>query len=143
MTSVLPTVLRRAGSTLTLALMATVSTGCMGQLPPIPGQEARDQAEDDQARKAHFEEAAQTYYDGGKYAQSVVQWRRVLELEPERQKALWGLAKSLEMVGTPPALRESIQIFEKIVDLDWTSPTMGDRKHELMKDFAEAYSQLA
>src|SRR5262245_38264425 len=67
--------------------------------------EKKEAAKDEVATKEHFEESAQTYYEGGRYQQSVQMWRKVLEMEPERQKAKWGLAKSLSKVGTPPALR--------------------------------------
>jgi tetratricopeptide (TPR) repeat protein len=107
---------------------------------PLGGES--DAEEDLVATKEHFEESAQTYYEGGRYQQSVLMWRKVLELEPERQKAKWGLAKSLAMIGTPQALREAESIFPTIVDLDWTHPTLGDRRHEVLKDYAEVYSQL-
>lgn len=103
----------------------------------------QNEPEDDNARKAHFEDAAQTYYDGGKYEQAVGQWRKVLAIEPERPKANWGLAKSLAMVGTVQALREAEQIFDKIDGWDWSHPTLGDRRHEVLKDHAEVYLQLA
>lgn len=94
---------------LLLAASAPGLGGCaqaMGAMPALPGSAAAEEVEDDQARKAHFEEAAQTYYDGGRYEQAVMQWRKVLAIEPDRPKANWGLAKSLAMVGTPQSLRE-------------------------------------
>ncbi len=109
-------------------------------MTPSGGNQAK---EDDASRLAHYEEAAQTYYDGGKFDQSAQQWRRVLEIEPERPKANWGLAKSLEMVGTPQSLREADAIFLKIDDWDWSHPTLGNRQHEVLKDHAEVYLQLA
>jgi len=129
-----------------LALLggAVSLTACSAAIQNIGDlNNAHNEKEDLESKKQHYEEAAQTYYDGGKYGQSAVQWRRLLELEPDRPKANWGLAKSLEMVGTPQALRESIAIFERIIDWDWTHPTLGDRRHEVMKDFAQAYSELA
>jgi tetratricopeptide (TPR) repeat protein len=138
---------RLGGLTSWLLLAATSSlpgcAGAMNAMPALPGSAAADEVEDDQARKAHFEEAAQTYYDGARYEQAVMQWRKVLAIEPDRPKANWGLAKSLAMIGTPPSLRESEMIFEKIKDWDWTHPTLGDRRFEVLKDFAEVYSQLA
>lgn len=125
------------GGIAALCLLAPV--GCAG-LSPEGGNEGK---EDDQARLAHFEEAAQTYYDGGKFDQSARQWRKVLEIEPERPKANWGLAKSLSMVGSVDALREADRIFLKIDDWDWTHPTLGDRRHEVLKDHAEVYLKLA
>lgn len=118
-------------------------TGCIGLTELDQQIEKGQEKEDDKARLAHFEDAAQTYYDGGKYAQAIVQWRRVLELEPDRPKANWGLAKSLAMTGTPANLREAEQLFLKIKDWDWSHPTLGDRRHEVLKDFAEVYVQLA
>jgi tetratricopeptide (TPR) repeat protein len=135
--------LRRVALATALSALVGASSGC-SSLSEIDGQiERKQEKEDDKARLAHFEEAAQTYYDGGKYPQSVVQWRKVLELEPQRPKANWGLAKSLAMMGSPTALRESEQIFEKIRDWDWTHPTLGNRRHEVLKDFADVYVQLA
>ena len=119
---------------------AGLSTSACSALTPDGKQ---NEPEDDNARKAHFEEAAQTYYDGGKYEQSAGQWRKVLTIEPERPKANWGLAKSLAMTGTVQALRESEQIFNKIDTWDWSHPTLGDRRHEVLKDHAEVYLQIA
>lgn len=130
------------------ALLAAAAflPGCaqaLSGMPALPGSAAAEEVEDDQARKAHFEEAAQTYYDGGRYEQAAMQWRKVLGIEPDRPKANWGLAKSLAMIGTPQALRESEMIFLKIKDWDWNHPTLGNRRFEVLKDFAEVYSQLA
>ena len=142
--------MRARPSFLVRAGLATAAVAGLGALPGCIGLTELDQQiekgqekEDDKARLAHFEDAAQTYYDGGKYAQAIVQWRRVLELEPDRPKANWGLAKSLAMTGSPANLREAEQIFLKIKDWDWTHPTLGDRRHEVLKDFAEVYVQLA
>jgi len=130
----------RVATRFTFAALALLGTaGCSG-LMPQGGSEGK---EDDAARLAHFEEAAQTYYDGGKFDQSARQWRKVLEIEPERPKANWGLAKSLAMVGTPQSLREAEGIFTKIDEWDWMHPTLGDRRHEVLKDHAEVYLQLA
>jgi tetratricopeptide (TPR) repeat protein len=122
------------------ALAAVLALGLSGCMSALQGESSPE--EDAVATKEHFEESAQTYYEGGRYQQSVLMWRKVLELEPERQKAKWGLAKSLAMIGTPQALREAESIFPTIVDLDWTHPTLGDRRHEVLKDYAEVYSQL-
>lgn len=121
------------------AVLCASSTACSSLTPDGKANEP----EDDNARKAHFEEAAQTYYDGGKYEQAAMQWRKVLAIEPERPKANWGLAKSLAMVGTTQALREAEQIFVKIAGWDWSHPTLGDRRHEVLKDHAEVYLNLA
>jgi tetratricopeptide (TPR) repeat protein len=136
-----PPRLRRPLAAASVALCAGLAS-CEA-LPPPDALDPEAKHEDIDAKKKYYEEAAQTYYDGGKYLQSVQQWRKVLEIEPERQKAKWGLAKSLAMVGTPETLRESEHIFEKIVDLDWSHPTLGDRRHEVLKDFADVYSSLA
>ena len=103
----------------------------------------QNEPEDDNARKAHYEEAAQTYYDGGMYDQAVLQWRKVLVIEPNRPKANWGLAKSLAMSGTVQSLREAEEIFDKIDGWDWSHPTLGDRRHEVLKDHAEVYLNLS
>jgi tetratricopeptide (TPR) repeat protein len=93
--------------------------------------------------RAHWEESAQTYYDRGDYQASVKQWQKVLTIEPNDPKANWGLAMSYAKIGTPASLRQSEQIFVKIVDWDWSHPTLGDRKHEVRKDFAQVYLELA
>ncbi len=139
--------LARLGGLRCLALLAASAPwgGCaqaLNAMPALPGSSAAEEVEDDQARKAHFEEAAQTYYDGGRYEQAVMQWRKVLAIEPDRPKANWGLAKSLAMMGTPQSLREAEALFEKIKDWDWSHPTLGNRRFEVLKDFAEVYSQL-
>ncbi len=134
---------RRFGASLAVAAAVGAAvlgtTACASLTPDGP----QNEPEDDNARKAHFEEAAQTYYDGGKYQQAVIQWRKVLAIEPERPKANWGLAKSLAMMGTVQSLRESEAIFVKIDGWDWNHPTLGDRRHEVLKDHAEVYLQLA
>jgi len=140
--------LARLGGLPTWALLAASSpllgcAGAMNAMPALPGSSAAEEVEDDQARKAHYEEAAQTYYDGARYEQAVMQWRKVLAIEPDRPKANWGLAKSLAMIGTPQSLRESEFLFLKIKDWDWSHPTLGNRRFEVLKDFAEVYSQLA
>jgi Tfp pilus assembly protein PilF len=99
--------------------------------------------QDDAARLAHYEESAQTYYDGARYEQAAAQWRKVLELQPNHQKARWGLAKSLANTGTAPNLREAEQIFAEIVNLDWSHPTRGDIRFEVLRDFGQVYLDLA
>ncbi|MBL9087598.1 MAG: tetratricopeptide repeat protein [Planctomycetia bacterium] len=138
-----PSFLSRACLVAATVASAGSLTGCIGLTELDQQIEKGQEKEDDKARLAHFEDAAQTYYDGGKYAQAIVQWRRVLELDPNRPKANWGLAKSLAMTGSPANLREAEQIFLKIKDWDWSHPTLGDRRHEVLKDFAEVYVQLA
>lgn len=122
---------------------AAVAAGLLAACANMPKPGGSDEKEDLEAKKKYYEESAQTYYDGGRYAQAVVQWRRLVELEPDRPKANWGLAKSLSMLDTPASLREAEQIFLRIKDWDWTHPTLGDRRHEVIKDFADVYSQLA
>jgi|GEM_PF-2507739 len=139
----LPLVVSRAALGALAAACAAGLTGCIGLSELDQEIEKGQEKEDDKARLAHFEDAAQTYYDGGKYQQSIVQWRRVLELEPGRPKANWGLAKSLSMIGSPASLREAEQLFLQIKDQNWVHPTLGDRQHEILKDFAEVYIQLA
>jgi tetratricopeptide (TPR) repeat protein len=102
-----------------------------------------EKEEDEGARQAHYEEAAQTFYDGGKYRAAEEQWRKVLASEPESPKANWGLAMSLARQGDAGSLRASEQIFQKIVQWNWQHPTLGDRRHEVLKDFAEVYLELA
>jgi len=130
----------RARLVFALALAAFPLAGCES-VEEFKGEPS--QAMDDEARRKHYEEAAQTYYEGGKYAQSAAQWRKVLELTPQDQKAKWGLAKSLANQGTPPMLREAQAIYAEIVDLDWSHPTLGDRRFEVEKDYAQVFLDLA
>lgn len=134
-----------AGAALVAGLAACLlaATGCTGLAELDRELEQQQDKRDDKTKLAHYEETAQTYYDGGRYTQSAMQWRKVLELEPDRPKANWGLAKSLAMIGTVPALREAEQLFARIQGWNWTHPTLGDRRHEVLKDFAEVYVALA
>jgi tetratricopeptide (TPR) repeat protein len=138
-----PTRLFRRGRLAAACLLAALLAACAAPPTPKDGDPPPAEEKPPSEQMAFYEESAQTYYDGGRYQQSVLMWRRVLEIDPTRQKARWGLAKSLSMVGTPAALRESMQIFSEIVDLDWSHPTLGDRRHEVLKDYAEVFTQLA
>ena len=131
--------------TLRLAIPAALlfvlgaAAGCAIQ--DIGGEPTEKQ--DDEARKKHYEESAQTYYEHGEYRRAVDQWKKVLELAPGDQKAMWGLAKSHAMVGTPQSLREAEVIYLKIIDLDWSHPTRGNIKFEVERDLAQVYVDLA
>ena len=72
--------------------------------------------QDNEARRAHYEESAQAYYEGGKYERAVQQWKKVLELTPDDQKAKWGLAKSYAQIGTTQSLRMARDLYEQIID---------------------------
>ena len=56
---------------------------------------------DAEARADYYQEAAKTYYDGGKYEAAARMWEKVLAQSPDDQWAKFGLAKSLHMIGTP------------------------------------------
>lgn len=131
---------RRAAAPLLALAFSLATAGCesLDDLKAAPSAK-----EDDAARKKHYEEAAQTYYDGGKYEQSVAQWRKVLDLAPDDQKAKWGLAKSLANMGTFQSLRQSMAIYAEIILLDWVHPTRGDIKFEVERDYAQVHLDLA
>jgi tetratricopeptide (TPR) repeat protein len=118
--------------------------GCSA-LPPVemlvpPGQ---DKMVDEQTRKNHFTESAQTFYEGGRYNQAAEQWIKVLEIEPGSQKAKWGLAKSYAMIGTPTSLREAEKLYIEIFPQSFVHPTRGDIKFEVERDLAQVYVDLA
>ena len=69
--------------------------------------------------------------------------RRCSQQKPEDQKAKWGLAKSLQMIGTQQSLRRAEAILLPILDLDWTHPEIGDRSHEVKGTLAMVYQDLA
>jgi tetratricopeptide (TPR) repeat protein len=102
-----------------------------------------EQVEDDAARRTYYEEAAQTYYDGGNYRAAEEQWNKVLKIDPNDPKANWGLAMSLAKQGDPGSLRAAEKILVKILPWDWSHPTLGDRRHEVEKDLAQVYLELA
>ena len=139
---------------LALALTApVVLSGCQQCCDQLTG--AADEKKDNMARADYFESAALTYYDGGQYAMSAMQWRKVLSVQPENKKAKRGLAKALYMESTTDrlarpqkamALRESQSIFEELVKLPWTRVNAKgetvDRKFEVQTDLGLVYAEL-
>jgi tetratricopeptide (TPR) repeat protein len=121
-----------------LLLLAAPLAGCSSDLPS-----AQDKVEDAKARADYYEQAAKTYYDGGKYESAVQMWEKTLENKPGDQWARFGLAKSLQMIGTPQALRRAEGILVKILPLDWQHPTRGDVRFEVQTALATVYSDLA
>ncbi len=117
--------------------VGALSGGCDAMMKP------QEKKEDEKTRLAHFEENAQTYYDGGKYEDAVVQWRKVLEIEPRRQKARWGLAKSLAMIDNPQSLRQAEEMYDELLKESFVHPTRGDIKFEVERDAAQVYVDLA
>jgi tetratricopeptide (TPR) repeat protein len=109
----------------------------------MPVSTAAEEAKDEAAKAEFYETSALTYYDGGKYESSARMWEKVLEQKPEDQKAKWGLAKSLQMIGTQQSLRRAEAILLPILDLDWNHPEIGDRRHEVKGTLAMTYQDLA
>jgi tetratricopeptide (TPR) repeat protein len=122
-----------------LALACLLLAGCNG-MELTPGDTERKDAE---ARAAHYEEAAKTYYDGGRYEAAALMWQRVLQNSPDDPWAKFGLAKSLQMVGTPQSLRQAEEILDTLLPLEWTHPTRGDVRFEVETTQAMVYSDLA
>ncbi len=120
-------------------LAAAFLAGCEA----FPKSEASIQKADAAARVDYYEEAAKTYYEGGRYAQAVSMWDKVLESHPDDQWAKFGLAKSLQMEGSVANLRRAETILKGIVGLEWTHPTRGDIRFEVQTTFAEVYSDLS
>jgi tetratricopeptide (TPR) repeat protein len=134
---------RLARSWLRLGLLLGTAAGAAACTSDGKIDTGLEKEEDEGARLAHYEEAAQTFYDGGKYRASEEQWRKVLAIQPESPKAHWGLAMALARQGDAGSLRAAEEIFQKIVQWNWQHPTLGDRRHEVQKDFAEVYLELA
>ena len=134
--------LRAPGARPLLAVLAVIAfaalAGCDSLTPD--GQDKKDDAK---AKKQYYEEAAQTYFDGGKYEAAATQWKKILVEDPDYPKANWGLAQSLAKMGTPASLRQAEQIYLRIIDWDWKHPVRGDIKFEVQKDFADVYLELA
>jgi tetratricopeptide (TPR) repeat protein len=124
---------------LALLLVAAVLTGCSSGL--TTGQQ--DSAQDELARNQYYQEAAKTYFDGGKYRQAVAMWDKVLATRPDDQWAKFGLGKSLQMLGTLQSLRRAQNVLEGIVNLDWTHPQRGDVRFEVQTALATVYSDLS
>jgi len=133
---------RLLGSAFVL-LLAPGLSACSSSDFQMPMTEGQEKAKDAAARTEYYESAALTYYDGGKYEAAAQMWSKVLSERPNDQKAQWGLAKALQMIGTPENLRQAEQILVKIVDLDWTHPELGDRRHEVQGTLAMTYQDLA
>jgi tetratricopeptide (TPR) repeat protein len=139
---------------LVLALLAPLALGgCQQCCDELTG--AGDVKKDNMARVDYFESAALTYYDGGQYALSAMQWRKVLAIQTENKKAKRGLAKALYMEATAErlsrpqkalALRESQSLFEELVKMPWTRTNAAgvttDRKFEVQTDLGLVYAEL-
>ena len=130
----------RSRMILSAALLVAVLTGCGSDcfscLDESPEADAA-------ARADYYQEAAKTYYDGGKYEAAARMWEKVLAQSPDDQWAKFGLAKSLHMMGTPQSLRRAEVILKEIINLDWTHPTRGNVKFEVETTLANVYSSLS
>jgi tetratricopeptide (TPR) repeat protein len=134
----------RAVARAAVSLLAVAALGFSAcQEMNLPMTEHAEKAKDEQAKADFYETSALTYYDGGKYEASAQMWEKVLAQKPEDQKAKWGLAKSLQMIGTQPSLRRAEAILVPIIHLDWTHPEIGDRRHEVQGTLAMVYQDLA
>lgn len=122
-----------------LVALPALLLGCAGGMTTG----AQDAAKDELAREQYYEEAAKTYYDGGKYQQAVVMWDKVLESRPDDQWAKFGLGKSLQMIGTVDSLRRAEAVLEPLLQLPWVHPTRGDITFEVQTTLAMVYSELA
>ncbi len=123
-----------------LAAVAGLLPACSGGLPL---SEEAEKAKDKEATAEFYETSALTYYDGGKYESSAMMWEKVLVQRPDYPKAKWGLAKSLQMIGTPVALRRAEKLLEPLIKLDWNHPDIGDRSHDVKATLAMVYQDLA
>lgn len=130
----------RTRLTLTAIFIAVSLAGCGSD--GILAMDETDEA-DAEARSGYYQEAAKTYYDGGKYESAARMWEKVLVENPTDQWARFGLAKSYHMMGTPQSLRKAEVILRDILDLDWTHPTRGNVKFEVQSTLANVYSSLS
>ncbi|MHC5012775.1 MAG: tetratricopeptide repeat protein, partial [Planctomycetota bacterium] len=121
---------------LLVLLLVTAVAGCAAS-------EAAERVEDEQARTDYYEQAAKTYYDGGRYDSSIGMWDKVLASRPNDQWAQFGLAKALQMEGSVRSLRRAEEILKDLVNLQWIHPTRGDIRFEVQSTFANVYSDLA
>lgn len=129
-----------------LALLLAVApslAACQAGDFEMPMSESAEKEKDAAARAEYYESAALTYYDGGKYESAAQMWIKVLGERPDDQKAKWGLAKSLQMIGTPDTLRQAEAILVEIIPLEWVHPEIGDRRHEVQGTLATTYQELA
>lgn len=135
---------------LTVALALPLLAACASAARLTPS--GQDEYEDSATRAAYYEEAAKTYYDGGRYQSAVDMWDKVLIERPDDQWAKFGIAKALHMMATPESLRRAQFILEGdpkqgyrngLVRMDWTHPTRGSVLYEVQTTLASVYSDRA
>ncbi len=138
---------------LALGFVGLCFGGCAGDLSDPFGPS--EEEEDEVARVEYFENAAVTYYDGGRYDLAERQFRKVVEADPQNKKAKRGLAKSLYMqaAGMQMPRRERYsklllaeRLLLEVVDLEWENPnpkSPGSRRWEVQGDLAHVYADQA
>src|SRR5262245_35707351 len=114
--------------------LALPGCSCCGEL--VNPVESCERAQDEKAKLQYYTDAAKTYDEGGKYEMSARMWDKVLAQTPDDSWAQFGLAKSLQMVGTVPSLRRAENILVPLLKQDWTHPTQGDVKHRIYTTLA-------
>ncbi len=134
-----------------LPLAGAYLTGCQSDVPNPFGPS--EEAQDDAARLEYFQNAAITYYDGGRYDLAERQFRKVVAQDPDDKKAKRGLAKSLYMQAASGRLSrrqrlikllQAQELLEEIVDLEWPNPDgQGSRRYEVQTDLANVYADQA
>lgn len=135
-------------------LLITAAVLSLAACSSMPGTDAAERKKDTVARAEYYETAAVTYYDGGRYDLAALQFRRVLEEQPDNKKAKRGLGKALYMDAGGNAglsrkeraarLREAQKMFEEVVNLEWPNPDgRGSRRYEVQTDLALVYLELA
>ncbi|MDJ0973420.1 MAG: tetratricopeptide repeat protein [Planctomycetota bacterium] len=128
---------------LPLTILATfLLGGCQSEDIPLT-RDYRDEEEDNAARMEYYETAALTYYEGGRFAESVGMWNKVLEIDANRKKAKWGAARARIGQGDIQSLRYAEAYLKEVVNLDWTHPQLGDRSFEVKRDLANTYGLIA
>mgnify|MGYP001815927668 CR=1 FL=1 len=130
-------------STLAAALCALMLASCTSGASVPMTRNYRDPKKDKASQIEYYETAAITYFEGGRFNNSIEMWAKVLDLEPERKKAKWGIAQAFAGKGDPQSLRMAEAYLLDIVNLDWKHPELGDRKYEVQKDLANVHSALA
>ena len=120
---------------------ATLLGACSEPLPLT--RDYRDEEEDSVARGDYYETSALTYYEGGRYAEAVRMWDRVLEANPNHKKAQWGKARALMGLGDFRSLHAAIPLLETVIQKGYSHTEWGDRTFEVQRDLGNVYSEIA
>jgi len=125
-----------------LALVVFTFPACEGANIPLT-RDYRDEEEDEATRAEYYEDSAITYLDGGRYRESIEMWNKTLELRPGNNMAKWGLARAHMGTGSLSNLKEAVEIFREIQNVNWVHPERGDERFAVLRDYAHTHSEIA